>query len=300
MLAQHYRQLGNRLFWDGVKYRHHVHLDPFDHRDFDEDDQLAMSNSWAMTRGFADHEQAVSIINEYVRRWEESGDRFPWWSLQPGYPDHLNYLRRGGAWSKGQGEYANGGLFPWVGGELCRAAFQHGREELAVRLLRDLHYVLNRDNGALFTWYNLDGSVGINAPHNQTNYDNWGFTFWGQAVIEGLMGIVSDGKLLERVQCEPRWAATDVKTAAATAHFPASDTYFAYRWSLTADRISLLFAGTGAGVTFRVLLPPEWQGCSEVTVDGEVIDFERVTVEESTYVALEAAILGAREVVIAR
>ena len=299
MLEKHYSQLGNRLFWDGVKYRHHVHLDPFDHRDFDEDDQLGMSNSWAMTRGFADHEQAVSIINEYVRRWKETGDRFPWWSLQPGYPDRLGYLKRGGPWSKGEGEYANGGLFPWVGAELCRAAFQHGMGELAFKLLRDVHYAMKRDNGAMFTWYHLDGTVAINAPHNQTNYDCWGLSHWAQAVIEGLVGTTSDGKLFEQVVCAPRWAATDVKNVAATAHFPASDTYFSYRYVLSKGRISLSFTGTGKEVAFRIMLPG-WKKCSRVTVDGKSVRFRTSVVEGSSYVALSVKISGARELVLVR
>lgn len=298
-LKRHYCERGNRLFWDGVKYRHHIHLDPFDHRDFDEDDQLAMSNSWAITRGFADHDKAVSIINEYVRRWKETGDRFPWWSLQPGYPDSLGYLRRGGAWSKGQGEYANGGLFPWVGAELCRGAFQHGMEKLAFKLLRDAHHVLKRDNGAMFTWYHLDGSVAINAPHNQTNYDNWGMAHWAQALIEGLVGITSEGKLLEHVHCAPRWPATDVKKVAATAHFPASDTYFSYHCSLSRDRISLHFTGTGEDVAFRIMLPG-WKECSRVTVDGKSVRFRTSVLEGSSYVVLNAEIRGARELVVVR
>jgi len=298
-LEQHYRQLGNHLFWDGVKYRHHIHLDPFDHRDFDEDDQLTMSNSWAITRGFADHAKAVSIINEYVRRWKETGDRFPWWSLQPGYPDRLGYLRRGGAWSKGQGEYANGGLFPWVGAELCRGAFQHGMEELAFTLLRDVHYAMKRDHGAMFTWYHLDGSAAINAPLNQTNYDNWGLSHWAQAVIEGLMGITSNGKLFKHVVCAPRWPATDVKEAAATAHFPASDTYFSYRYSVSKNRLRLLFTGTGEDVDFHIMLPG-WKKCRRVTVDGKSVRFRTSVIEGSSYAALNAEIRGVREVVVVR
>ena len=299
MLARHYRELGNRLFWDGIKYRHHIHLDPFDHRDFDEDDQLAMSNSWAITRGFADHEKAVSIVREYARRWEKTGDRFPWWSLQPGYPDRLGYLRRGGAWSKGQGEYANGGLFPWVGAELCRGAFQHGMEELAYQLLRDVHYVLKRDHGAMFTWYNLDGTAAINAPHNQTNYDSWGLSHWSQAVIEGLAGITSEGKCFEHVACAPRWAVTDATEASATAHFPSSDTYFSYRYARTSERVRLYFTGTGERVSFRILLPG-WESCGEVTVDGEPVQVETTRIENSTYVLVDAEIRGARELVVSR
>lgn len=299
MLKRHYYQLGNRLFWDGVKYRHHVHLDPFDHKGFDEDDQLAMSNSWAITRGFADHKKAISIINEYVRRWKSTGDRFPWWSLQPGYPDELNYLPRGGAWSKGQGEYANGGLFPWVGGELCRGAFLHGMEQLACELLRDVHYVMKRDRGAMFTWYHLDGSAAINAPHNQTNYDPWGLSHWAQAVIEGLAGIESNGKLFENVLCAPRWPAAKTKKVSATAHFPASDTYFSYHYRQSKDRVHLRFTGTGEDVHFRILLPG-WQKCSGVTVDGKKARFKIERLEKSVYVTLQAKIKGVRELIVAK
>lgn len=301
MLRDHYRKLGNKLFWDGVKYKHHIHLDPFDHGDFDEADQLAMSNSWAITRGFADHEQAVSILNEYVRRWKKTGDRFPWWSLQPGYPDELHYLRGGPgmAWSKLQGEYANGGLFPWVGGELCRGAFQHGMEELGCRLLRDVHYVLKRDQGAMFTWYHLDGSAAMNAPHSQTNYDPWGLAPWTQAVVEELAGIKPEGKLLTRVLCAPRWPAAKTKKAAVTAHFPSSDTYFSYKYELLPRSIRLSYTGTGEDVSFRILLPG-WPKCRTVTLDGKKVGFKTERLENSVYVTLEAKIKGVRELIVAR
>lgn len=305
--AEHYREMqsyyyhrGNELFWDGVKYRHHIHLDPFDHGDFDEDEQLAMSCAAAITRGLADHEKAVSIVDEYVRRWEETGDAFPWWSLQPGYPDELGYFKRNsGAWTRGQGEYANGGLFPWVGGELCRAALQHGREELAYRLLQDLHAVLRRDHGALFTWYNLDGSAAINAPHHQTNYDPWGFSPWAAAVIEELAGIKTQSKLFTDVLCAPRWPAARVRSASATAHFPASDTYFAYTYERDEDSVRMHFTGTGERVSFRLLLPG-WERCSAVTLDGEPVEFGIETTEQSVYVTADAEVHGVSELVVRR
>jgi len=299
-LHAYYRWRGNELFWDGVKYRPHLHLDPFDHGDFDEDDQLTMSNAMALNREFADHAQAVSVIDEYVRRWAETGDAFPWWSLQPGYPDRLGYFRRhAGAWTRGEGEYCNGGLFPLVGGELCRAALRHGREELASRLLRDVLGVLQRDHGAMFTWYNADGSAAINAPHNQTNYDPWGLSPWATAVIEELAGIQSQGKLLRQVLCAPRWPAVGVKQAAATAHFPASDTHFSYRYAVAKDRLQLHFTGTGAAVCFRIMLPG-WGQCSGVTLDGKKAKFKTEAVEESGYVTLEAEIRGVRELIVSR
>lgn len=299
LLADHYYHVGNALFWDGVKYRHHLHLHPFDHGDFDEDDQLTMSNAAAITRGFADHAKAVSIIDEHVRRWKATGDRFPWWSLQPGYPESASPFRRNsGPWTRGEGEYCNGGLFPWVGGELCRGALQHGREALAIELLRDLLYVMRRDQGALFTWYHRDGSAAINAPHNQTNYDPWGLGPWAAAIVEELAGIKSQGKLLQRVVCAPRWPVTGAKQASAVAHFPASDAYFAYAYTLSEEAIRLTFTGTGEHVSLRVLLP--WSECSGVSLDGKKTKYKLEAVEASRYVTLDTDIAGVRELVVSK
>ena len=296
MMQTHFGKLGNELFWDGVKYRHHIHLDPFDHGDFDEDNQLAMSNAFAITRGFTSHERAVSIIDEYMRRLEDTGDRYPWWSLQPGYPDKLGYFREAAPWKRGQGCYANGGLFPWVGGELCRGAFQHGKEALAWDLLRDYHDLVKRHDGAVFTWYHLDGTAAIGSPHNQTNYDSWGYSAWAQTLIEELAGIQSKGKCFEKVLCSPRWPVTGSREVTATAHFPASETYFSYTYELGEDQIRLCFTGTGKEVAFRLLLP-KGRACKEVTLDGKKIPYAGDTVEQSSYVVVEAQIEGARELV---
>ena len=297
MMQEHFGKLGNELFWDGEKYRHHIHLDTFDHGDFDEDNQLTMSNTFAINRGqFASHEQTVAIINEYMRRLKETGDRFPWWSLQPGYPDELKYFEGQSKWKRGQGSYANGGLFPWVGGELCRAAFRHGMEDLAFSMLCDYHYVIKRDNGAIPTWYDLDGNARNSSPHNQTNYDNWGLFPWAQAIIEELAGIQSKGKCFEDVQCSPKWPVTNSRDVTATAHFPASDSYFSYTYRLSEDQIAISFTGTGKAVSFRILLPKGKQ-CGEVTIDGEKVTFAQEALEESSYVVVDTQIEGARDLV---
>ncbi|MCC7350916.1 MAG: hypothetical protein IT446_10125 [Phycisphaerales bacterium] len=295
-MRDHFRRIGNELFWDGIKYRHHIHLDPFDHGDFNEEDQLTLSSAWAITRGFADHKQSVSILKEYLRRWNETGDRFPWWSLQPGYPDELKYFEPVEPWRSTQGYYANGGLFPLVGGELCRGAFQHGMEEVAVTLLADLHFVFKRDRGALFTWYDRQGNAAINAPHNQTNHDAWGLSPWTQAVIEELAGIRSAGKCFEQVSCAPRWPAMSCHNADATAHFPASDSYFSYRYVLSDRRITLSFTGTGVHASFRILLP-SGRTCTGVNVDGKPVSFDHQMVEQSEYVVFDLPIRGCREVI---
>ncbi len=293
MMRDHIGKIGNDLFWDGVKYVHHIHLDPFDHGDFDESEQLAMSNAFAINRGFADHEKSVSIIKEYLRRWEETGDRFPWWSLQPGYPDELGYFKGQDKWKRGQGNYANGGLFPTVGGELCLGAFRHGLEDVAMRLLRDYHEVIKRDNGSIFTWYTLEGDAVISAPHNQTNYDSWGLFPWAQSLIEGLAGVRSEGKCFQNVSCSPRWPATDNDEAFVVAHFPASDSYFSYNYRLSEKQIAMTFAGTGKQAQFRLLLP-DGKNCTDVMLDGDSVPYTNEKVEQSRYIVFEAPIKGVR------
>lgn len=296
---KHFYEVGNQIFWDGTKYQHHIHIDDMDHGSFDESNQLSMSNPWAITRGFADHKKSVSIIREYYRRWRETGDRFPWWTLQPGYPDELKYFKTEGNWSMKQGEYANGGLFPWVGGELCKAAFMHGFEKEAYEMIQDFHFAVKRDNGAVFTWYSLDGEAGINAPWNQTNYDSFCIQPWVQAILEGLAGIKSQGKLFDKVVCSPCWTAADTKKAYGVAHFPESDAYFAYDYCYNDDEISIEFTGSGKDVLFKILMPPDVH-FDLVIINGMKCNYNYEQVENSKYLVIATAIQGAGKISISK
>lgn len=294
---EYYRKRGNEVFWDGAKYQHHIHLDKIDHNGFDETEQLTMSNVWAITRKFADHNQAVSIINEYLGRLKTTGDKYPWWSLQPGYPDYLHYYNTSGAWSKRQGEYANGGLFPLVGGELCRGCFAHGYEETAYKMLDDIYAVMKRDHGAVFTWYDLQGNAGVVAPHHQTNYDPWGIQPWVQAIVEELAGIKSAGKLFQKVICTPRWSAGGNDQASCTAVFPASNTYFSYQYKLNEKYLQITFTGSGDEVDFKILLP-EMKYCKSVKINSKSIEFTIEKIEKSNYINFSAKIQGVQKAVL--
>mgnify|MGYP000913782591 CR=1 FL=1 len=291
---KYYYEKGNKIFWDGKKYIHHIHLDPVDHKDFKEE-QLTMSNVYAIRRGFADHRKSVSIIKEYFDRLKKTKSKFPWWSLQPGYPDKLNYFKKTIPWSKKEGEYCNGGLFPLVGGELTKACFQHGFEKLGFKMLYDFYAHIKKYNGAVFTWYYSDGTPGINSPHHQTNYDMWGISPWTQSLIEEVAGIQSTGKTFKDVLCSPKWSASDIKDAYAIAHFPSSNTYFAYKYTLLNDRIEILFTGTGEKVNFHILLP-EKKHCKECLSNEKKIKFDIEKIESSLYVNFEHDFNGIEEV----
>ncbi|MCK5527290.1 MAG: hypothetical protein KAJ05_09080 [Candidatus Latescibacteria bacterium] len=287
--AETYRNRANELLWDGGKYLHHVHLTPIEHPGFDESRQLAMGNVWAITRGLSDHAQAVAVIQEYRRRHEETGDAFPWWSLQPGYPDELGYYDE--AYCQ-QGGYANGGLMPWVGGELCRASFEHGMERHGLELYRNYVEHLRRTGNRVHVWYWPDGQPGFRTT-NEVPHTGWGMAEWLHALIEGLAGLKDVRGRMQTMEVAPRWAATSEKEIRAAVRYAANKDYFAYRMNLahTEKIIRLEYAGSGRAVRFHVLLPDGWQPES-VSMDGEAVSFDQEEIEQSLYANFSCSIEG--------
>ncbi len=292
--AEAYRRRAVALLWDGTKFQHHVHLDPIDHGTFNERDQLAMGNTWAMTRGLADGTQSRRIIDEYRRRQRVTGDAYPWWSLQPGYPDALGYFPR--SYCK-QGGYANGGLMPWVGGELCRAAFFNGRDAYAVQLLRQYAEHLRRRGGAQ-VWYWPNGEPGHRTT-NEVPYAGWGMAEWLTALVEGLAGLQDTSSLMNDMRIAPRWAATPVKQVRATVRYAASQGCFAYRMQIdpAAATIALTYTGSGRTGQFALLLPNGWQPKS-LTVDGRTLPFAVTQEDASRYAAFQTPLACVRQAVL--
>ncbi len=284
--AAGYRERAVKILWDGTKFQHHVHIDKISHGDFDETKQLAMGNTWAVTRGMSDRAQAMSVVDEYRRRQKETGDAYPWWSLQPGYPDRLGYWKDA---FRLQGGYANGGLMPWVGGELARAALQNGREEYGVELIRQYADHLRRTGGAQ-VWYFPDGTPGFRTT-NEVNYAGWGMAQWVEALLEGLGGVKDLSAVLRQAEISPRWAATPLRQARVTYRYAASDGYFSYEWRRTAQGIEMDYSGAGEKATMRILLPPG-ATVRAVTLDGKTVPHVMDAAGPSRYVVVEAP--GAR------
>lgn len=277
------RRRAQRRLWDGAKFLHHRHIDPFDHGAFDEGAQLAMGNTWAINRGLADPPQAASILREYRKRWRRTGDAWPWWSLQPGYPDGTFPGRRSGPWAKLQGSYANGGLIPWVGGELALAAFNHGDEAFGVRQLRLCHTLLQDSGGGLATWYWPDGRPGVSNAAS-TSHSIWDVGAWMLALQEGLAGIRDLDRRWETVACTPRWAAAGIACARAVSAYPDGQAWFGYRYTYDAAHrtLHLAFSGTGRRARFAVLLPRGFR-VRQVLADGEPLRWTRRRVGHSAY-----------------
>ncbi len=280
--AEELKRRTNELLWDGVKYQHHVHITPLEHPGFDESQQLASSNTWSMTRGLAELDQAVSIIDEYKRRHEETGDALPWWSLQPGYPDELNYWP--GSPCCVQGGYANGGLLPYVGGELCKGSFLNGRERYGVELLKQYTDLLKESGNRVFVWYWPNGEPGMRTA-NEVPRNGWGMSEWLMSLTQGLAGITDLAPRMRNVQIAPRWAVSDCDEAYVSLRYAVNDSYVAYHLKIDrpAGKIAIECTGSGDQVGFHVLLPDGWK-TSRVLANDSPISFEQKPVAQSQYV----------------
>ena len=93
-----------------------------------------------INRGVADHAQAVSILREYRRRRQATGAFAEWFSIDPPFPDGIY-----GDEHLVAGAYCNGGIMPLVGGELARAAFEHGFESYGVEILEQYHRLISAE-----------------------------------------------------------------------------------------------------------------------------------------------------------
>lgn len=292
--AREWQQIGdtlarrtNEVCWNGRFYTHQVHITPVD-VDADESEQLSLSNGYDMNRGVPSHEQCVSIIREYILRRERNKDRSfaEWYSIDPPFPNFAF------GHDFPPGVYVNGGIMPLVGGELARAAFEHGFEAYGVDILRR-YSELAIGPRETYLWYRPDGSHWSGGSFLAT--DGWGSAAMLYALIEGLAGVQDTFKLFETVKVSPRWAAADETKAEVTAAYGCSGAWFSYTYESAGDRITLNTSGAGNAADVHLLIP-EGAKAHTVSVDGAPVDFRRVRVEQSDYVDFAMSIGSSAEV----
>jgi hypothetical protein len=179
------------MCWNGRFYTHFVKQTPVTIAGVDESAQLSLSNPMDINRGVADHDQAVSILREYRRRRESTGAFAEWFAIDPPFPD--------GIFGDGRlvgGASYNGGIMPLVGGELARAAFEHGLEAYGVEILQQYHGLISA-KGETFLWYFPDGTacgVETSPSREALPTDGWGSSAMLWALVEGLAGVVDNGR----------------------------------------------------------------------------------------------------------
>jgi hypothetical protein len=240
-----------------------------------------------INRGAATHEKAVSIIEEYRRRRSETDAFAEWFSIDPPFPDGVF-----GDEKLVAGAYVNGGIMPLVGGELARAAFDHGFEEYGVDILKRYHSLV-AEKGESYLWYFPDGtpaSVETSTSPEAEPTDGWGSSAMLYALIAGLAGVEDVGKSFDKVRLSPRWPAAGVEEAEVRTCYASSGSEFGYSYRQNANGIEMV-ADAAADVHFHVLLP---SGASPraVRVGGAEPAYESVKVRESRYVDFAAHLAG--------
>jgi hypothetical protein len=278
----------NRTCWNGRFYTHFVKLTPVVIPGVDEAAQLSLSNPMDINRGAASHEQAVSILREYLRRRDEGRAFAEWFSIDPPFPDGVFGDDRLVA-----GAYCNGGIMPLVGGELARAAFDHGFEAYGADILRR-YFDLVSKAGATYLWYFPDGrpsTVETSTSPEASPTDGWGSSAMCWALTEGLAGIVDRGRGFDTARVAPRWLAAGVEEAEVAVGYECSGAGIRYHFRARPDRVELDVSAAGSDVSFHVLLPPGAEARC-VARDGHGVPFRPATVEQSPYADFEACVDG--------
>lgn len=277
--AQGLKERTNALCWNGRFYTHRIPLDEFRIQGVDENEQLTLSNPMAINRGLSTHDMAVALLKEYQHRKETTGAFAEWFSLDPPYPDGCfgDPKLIGGA-------YINGGIFPLSGGELARAAFEHGFESYGVQILTQYANMIV-ESGETYLWYFPDGSPSseeTSTSPEATATDGWGSSAMLYAFVEGLAGIIDTDHLFKKVRLSPRWTAANIKQANVSVVYGPSDAGIQYTYAQHPESLSLSITGE-SHIDLHILLP-ESQQVSSVTHNGQPLDFKHDTVENSRYV----------------
>ena len=271
----------NKVCWNGKFYTHQVHIDPVKIAGVDESKQLSMSNTFDINRGITSHEQAVSIIREYLHRKETVDSFAEWFSIDPPFPTGTY----AGTWAEKAGEYVNGGVMPLVGGELARACFEHGFEEYALDILLRYERMI-RESGECYTWYYRDGRPG------RSSEDTVGANTVSMlgAFIEGLAGVEDEFKLFKKVKLSPRWPVTEEKDVKVRVEYGASEAFFEYTYHIDRKKKIILITPQGnyEEITYHILLPKGTQ-TEEVQEAGRQVKFTNQMIEESPYVDFKSS-----------
>ena len=278
----------NDVCWNGRFYTHFVKRTPVEIPGVDEAAQLSLSNPMDINRGVATHGMAVSIIEEYRRRRERNDAFAEWFSIDPPFPDGVfgdELLKRGA--------YVNGGIMPLVGGELARAAFEHGFEAYGADILERYHALISQGGGT-FLWYFPDGTPPT--PETSTSpealsTDGWGSSAMLYGLVEGLAGVEDRLKRFERARISPRWPAAEVSEAEVHAAYGISGAALSYFYRYRDNHLLLDVEIPRSLVSFHILLP-RGRVARDVSVNGAPRDFTTARIRESGYVDFTVDVEG--------
>ncbi|MFQ5571801.1 MAG: hypothetical protein ACE5G0_19145 [Rhodothermales bacterium] len=291
-VAEGVRQRANALLFNGRFYTHFHKLTPATINGVDEAEQLSLSNPMAINRDLTTHSIATAILREYRQRREDTEAFAEWFSIDPPFPDGIF-----GDEKLVAGAYVNGGIMPLVGGELARAAFEHGFEQYGLETLHQYRRMI-AESGETYLWYFPDGTPATEETSTSPEAaptDGWGSSAMLYAFLEGLCGIVDQGHSFQEVRCAPRWAASYETEASVKVGYASSGATFGYQYQETERATFLTLEARHARVMLHLLLPAQCR-VTLVTWNGQEVAFETVRVGESRYVDITGRVVKRADV----
>jgi len=246
----------NALSWNGGFYTHFVFDQPQIIPGVDVNQQLSLSNAYALNRDVLTQPQKEAIIQSYINR--RRPDVFAeWFSIDPAFP--AGTFGMGGRNGERPGEYVNGGLMPMVGGELAAGAFRIGRPSYGFAQL-DYFWLGMLSKGESYLWYSPDGGAGIGTTETIST-DGWGTSSMLMAFVEGAVGVVDQQDNLRVVTVAPQWSHAGLRDAYASVRYAMTNNYVAYRWHQDACWASIEVTGAQA-YQIELSIPRDTVGCS--------------------------------------
>jgi len=282
------RRRTNALCFNGQFYTHHVPLVPVTIPGVNTAAQLSLSNPMDINRGLATHAMATAIIKEYQTRGKSTGAFAEWFSIDPPFPDGIHGDEKIVA-----GAYCNGGIMPLVGGELARAAFEHGCESYAVEQL--LKYCELTKTDETYLWYFPDGRHATRETSTSPEAyptDGWGSSAMLYALIEGLAGVVDTGACFRQVRLSPRWLAAGRDDVEVVAAYGASGASCGYQYRHDPARSMITMEVSGLGEVQLHLLLPEGTRVAGVRVNRRAVEAGAAKIEQSPYADARFAVRG--------
>ena len=278
----------NALCWNGRFYAHFVPDDPMpDYLHIDQENTLSLSNPYDINRGLPTHDMAVSIIKTYrdLKSKNDMNSFAEWFGIYPPVTPHFaDYL---------PGSYMNGGVNTIVGGELAKAALQHGMEAYGIDILNRMHVLTKKHDGKLPVSYKPDGTVDEGIP------DNWGQAAVMSALVEGLAGVTDRGVLFNSVDLSPRWILTGKDDVEITVAYGPSGKSVKYRSGHSPRQRSITLDVSGDPQTYNIrVLLPTGKVYAESILDKKVVKAKVEKIENSTYVVIPSVPAGRHTVVV--
>jgi hypothetical protein len=149
-----------KISWNGKFYTHWVPEDENFNSDYGVDmkAQISLSNTYDLNRGIG-HDKCKAIIESYedIKSKLDPSAPAEFYGIYPPFEKGFDFKK----W-----HYVNGGVFPFIGGQLAHGAFENGYEKYGVDILQRLDQILEKHDNQFPYFY-----IGQKSKEPQRNFE---------------------------------------------------------------------------------------------------------------------------------